>query len=49
MFIIDTGYFKALMDDRDIHHKEALKINEYLKNKSETTIINTTILVETLN
>ena len=37
------------MDNRDIHHDDALKIDEYLKDYNETTVINTTVLVETLN
>lgn len=37
------------MDNRDIHHDDALKIEWYLKDYNETTVINTTVLVETLN
>lgn len=37
------------MDNRDIHHDDALKIEGYLKDYNETTVINTTVLVETLN
>lgn len=48
MIMLDTEYFKAVMNDKNRHHKKALKIKEYLKNKKETTVINTTILVETL-
>ena len=49
MIFLDTGYFKGIMDPKDNHHKEALKIEDYLKNSNETTVINTTVLVETLN
>lgn len=49
MIFLDTGYFKGLMDSKDTHHKEALKIEEYLTDSNETTVINTTVLVETLN
>lgn len=49
MIFLDTGYFKGLMDSKDNHHKEALKIENYLKDSKETTVINTTVMVETLN
>ena len=49
MIFLDTGYFKGILDSKDNHHKEALKIEDYLKNSNETTVINTTVLVETLN
>lgn len=49
MIFLDTGYFKGLMDKKDIHHQDSLKIKEYLDDSHETTVINTTVLVETLN
>jgi predicted nucleic acid-binding protein len=49
MIFLDTGYFKGLMDSRDAHHKDALNIRDYLDESNETTVINTTVLVETLN
>lgn len=49
MIFLDTSYFKGLSDKRDNHHKEALNIKEYLDFTNEKTIINTTVLVETLN
>lgn len=49
MIFLDTGYFKGLMDSKDNHHDEALKIEDYLNKSNETTVINTTVLVETLN
>ena len=50
MIFLDTGYFKGLMDKKDKNHKNALKIRDYLDNyNNETTVINTTVLVETLN
>lgn len=49
MIFLDTGYFRAIMNNRDIHHEEALKIGEYIGDYNETTVINTTVLVETLN
>ena len=33
----------------NVHHKDALKINQCLDNLKESTVINTTVLVETLN
>ena len=35
MIFIDTGYFKALMDDKDIHHEDSLRIKDYLDNSNE--------------
>lgn len=49
MYFLDTGYFKGLMDINDIHHETALKIADFLKDSNECTVINTTVLVETLN
>lgn len=49
MIFLDTGYFKGLMDVKDRNHKAALKIKNYLDHSKETTVINTTVLVETLN
>lgn len=49
MIFLDTCYFKGIMDKKDVHHKDALKINKCLDNLDETTVINTTVLVETLN
>ncbi len=49
MFFLDTGYFKGVMDEKDKHHNDSLKIKKYLEDSNETTVINTTVLVETLN
>lgn len=49
MIFLDTGYFKGLMDNEDPHHKNSLKIKKYLIESNETTVINTTVVVETLN
>lgn len=49
MIFLDTGYFKGLYDKNDLHHKNALEIKDFLDNSNETTVINTTVLVETLN
>ena len=49
MIFLDTGYFKGLMDNNDSHHEDSLKIRNFLNNLNETTVINTAVLVETLN
>ena len=50
MIFLDTSYYKGLLDKKDIHHKDSLKISEYLnESTNEITVINTTVLVETLN
>ena len=49
MIFLDTGYFRAIMDNRDIHHEDALKIEEYIDDYNETTVINMTVLVDALN
>ena len=37
------------MDDTDLHHDDALRIENYIDDFNENTVINTTVLVETLN
>ena len=49
MYFLDTGYFKGLMDSKDINHEKALAIREIIDDSNERTVINTTVLVETLN
>lgn len=49
MIFLDTGYFKALHDENDPYHKVSLRIRDYIKERKEKTVINTTVLVETLN
>ena len=49
MIFLDSSYFKALNDSKDHSHEESLKIKNYLADSNETTVINTTVLVETLN
>lgn len=49
MIFLDTGYHRGLMDKKDDNHKMALKIEKYLQKSKEETVINTTVLVETLN
>ena len=47
MIFLDTGYFKGLIDKKDFYHQDALEIREFLEESNETTVINTTVLVET--
>ncbi len=49
MIFLDTSYFKGLSDKKDIHHDEAHLIKEEINSLNEKTVINTTVLVETLN
>lgn len=49
MIFLDTGYFRGLMDVKDDHHEDALKVKDYLDDINEITVINTTVLVEILN
>ena len=37
------------MDKKDIHHEDSMKIRNQLNELNETTVINTTVMVETLN
>lgn len=49
MYFLDTGYFKGLMDSKDKNHNAALEIKDVIDETKEKTVINTTVLVETLN
>ena len=49
MIFLDTNYFKGLSDKKDVHHDEAHLIKEEINSLNEKTVINTTVLVETLN
>ena len=49
MIFLDTGYFHGLMDKKEIHHEDSMKIRNQLNELNETTVINTTVMVETLN
>lgn len=49
MIFTDTGYYIGLLNKKDSHHKDSLRIKEKLNEYNETTVINTTVLVETLN
>jgi predicted nucleic acid-binding protein len=49
MIFLDTGYYIALLNNRDPHHVDSLRIKECLDELNEATVINTTVLVETLN
>lgn len=49
MIFLDSGYYIGLLDKKDIHHKDCIQIRDNLAKSHETTVINTTVLVETLN
>lgn len=49
MIFLDSGYFIGLMDKKDDNHEDAIKIENYLNYADESTVVNTTVLVETLN
>ncbi|WP_462315860.1 type II toxin-antitoxin system VapC family toxin [Methanobrevibacter sp.] len=49
MIFLDTGYFIGLMDEKDDNHDDAMEIENYLNYSNEPTVVNTTVLVETLN
>ena len=49
MIFTDTGYYRGLFDKKDIHHKDSLKIKDFLEDFNETTVFNTTAVLETLN
>ena len=49
MIFLDTGYFENLMNPRESNHEISLEIQEYINDSNEQTVINTTVLVETLN
>ena len=49
MIFLDTSYHKALLDEKDVHHNDAIEIKDYIENINTPTVINTTVLVETLN
>ena len=49
MIFLDSGYFIGLMDKKDDNHEDAIEIENYLNYADESTVVNTTVLVETLN
>lgn len=49
MIFLDSSYLKGLMNIKDTFHQDALCVNEYIDDFNEKTVINTTVLVETLN
>lgn len=49
MIFLDSSYFIELMDEKNRNYRNALKIGEYIADLNESTVINTTVLVETLN
>jgi len=49
MIFLDTSYFAGLMNHKDPNHQNSLNIKRYIEDINEPTVINTTVLVETLN
>ncbi|MDO5860794.1 type II toxin-antitoxin system VapC family toxin [Methanobrevibacter sp.] len=49
MIFLDSSYLKGLIDVKDTHHQDALIVREIIEDYNEKTVINTTVLVETLN
>ena len=39
MIFTDTGYYRGLFDNKDIHHKDSLKIKDFLEDFNETTVL----------
>ena len=49
MIFLDSSYLKGLIHNKDSYHHDALRIRDFMGDLNETTVINTTVLVETLN
>ena len=49
MIFLDSSYFKGLLYPKDPYHDDALNIKDFLNRSNEWTVLNTTVLVETLN
>ena len=49
MIFTDTGYYRGLFDIKDRNYNVSLKIKDYIEDLNETTVINTTVLIKTLN
>ena len=49
MIFLDTCYFENLMNTGEPNHRISLEIQDYINDSNELTVINTTVLVETLN
>ena len=49
MYFLDTGFIKALLDEKDAHHDAAVRINNFVEENNIKVMINTTVFVETLN
>lgn len=49
MIFLDSSYFKGLLYPKDPYHDDALNIKDFLNRSNELTVLNTTVLVETLN
>lgn len=49
MIFLDTGYYIWLLDEKDSHHNDSIRIRDEIEGYNETTVINTIVIVETLN
>ena len=49
MIFLDSSYFIELMDEKNRNYRNDIKIGDYITDLNESTVINTTVLVETLN
>ena len=49
MIFLDSSYMKGLINNKDRYHLDALRVRDSIDDLNETTVINTTVLVETLN
>ena len=49
MIFLDTGYYIGLLDEKDSPHNDSIRIRDEIEGYNETTVINTTVIVETLN
>ncbi len=49
MIFLDSSYLKGLIDEKDTFHEKALIVQDEIGVYNELTVINTTVIVETLN
>lgn len=49
MIFLDSSYLKGLINVDDSYHQDALCVSDFIDDLNEMTVINTTVIVETLN
>ena len=49
MIFLDSSYLKGLINADDSFHQKALSVSDFIDDLNEMTVINTTVIVETLN